>query len=165
MSFLKRLLGKSNPGAHPLREKAFRTTAPELGLTPSEQMPVAFGMIMEQSFPGIGLATLVYFGEGSCSMYWGDRGGIIGAGQHETVRTAAERWLAVAQNTYKLGSESPCEANDLRLVWRGFTEDRYACLSVQEALSEANPLHELAAAGQAVITQIRLIDQARKRPQ
>lgn len=77
-----------------LRSLAFTRTADELGLNENETGPV-FGLIMETGYPKA-LVSLVVFAEGSTSIYFGNGGGIIGAGEHAPVRKAASELISTA---------------------------------------------------------------------
>ncbi len=68
-----------------LRDNALTFSAGELGLAASEAHPNVFGVVMETGYPEA-VVTLAVFGEGSTSLYFSNGGGIIGAGQHESVR-------------------------------------------------------------------------------
>ncbi len=68
-----------------LRDAALSITAQDLGLESSSTHPNVFGVLMETGFPE-GAATLTVFAEGSTSLYFSNGGGVVGAGQHESVR-------------------------------------------------------------------------------
>jgi hypothetical protein len=164
MSFLKGVFGKKdskNPYVL-LKEKALQTSAQELHLSQTTEMPKVFGMLMEQDL-GPGSYTLVAFGEGSVSIYWSSGGGVIGAGEHEVVRNAAAKWLELAQQTYAKGNpgQGVSSPNVVLFVWRGFQGDRFIRSTPQELASPNNPLHEMYDAAQQVIAHIRHIEEAR----
>jgi hypothetical protein len=68
-----------------LRDAALSSTATDLGLRPTAEHPNVFGLVMETGYPEA-VATLSVFVEGSTSLYFSNGGGVIGAGQHESVR-------------------------------------------------------------------------------
>jgi hypothetical protein len=164
MGVLKNLFGKKEPAEHSLRAMALKATAQDLELAPTAEAPNIFGMIMDQTMPMVGTATVVAFADGAVSMYFGAKGGIIGAGQHENVRTAAEQWLAVGQTTYEQGKQGLGleDSRYIRIIWKGFDGDRHQTANVNDFLTKGHPLYDLFGAAQNVITQIRLLDQARK---
>ena len=88
----------------PLRDQALSVMPAELGLTPTRSLPNVCTGIMELGFEG-GAATMVAVADGTASLYFSNGGGIIGAGRHETVRRAAERFLASAERS--LGAMAP----------------------------------------------------------
>jgi hypothetical protein len=133
-------------------------TATDLGLTPSSDLPHVFGLFMEWSL-GNGVATLVSFAEGSTSLYFSSGGGIIGAGQHESVRRAAMQWLRTAEQSLRLLAPSttaePPAHGRVRFLARTF-EGSLAAEANEDALGQQrDPLSPLFYAGQAVITAIR----------
>jgi hypothetical protein len=78
-----------------LRAMALDASANELGSS-RETYPRAFGIVVELGFP-TGAATLVVMGEGSTSLYFSGGGGVIGGGEHESVRRTSARLLSQAQ--------------------------------------------------------------------
>ncbi|MDP3723941.1 MAG: hypothetical protein Q8R91_10705 [Candidatus Omnitrophota bacterium] len=72
------------------------TTPRELGLTPTKKHPRVWGALMEIGYPE-GVATLVALLEGSVSLYSSNGGGIIGAGEHGSVRRAAIKCIGAAE--------------------------------------------------------------------
>lgn len=75
-----------------LRELALSVTASDLDLAPTETRPQVWGAILELGYP-TGIATLMSLAEGTTSLYFSNGGGVIGAGEHPSVREAAERFL------------------------------------------------------------------------
>lgn len=158
MGLLGRLFGKGG-AEHPLKAMALKVTAQEIGVEPSDTCPKVFGVLMEQKMPPF---TLACFADGSSSLYWGSNGGIIGAGEHDAVRRAAERFLSEGQKAYKDSSETPAEGGDARFILRGFEGDRYGQISIKESMGKPHPYAGLFMAAQEVITQIRLVEQSKR---
>jgi hypothetical protein len=77
-----------------LREIGFRVL--EFRVAVSAEHPNVFGILMETGYPKAA-ATLAVFAEGSTSLYFSSGGGIIGAGQHESVRKTHGRFFAEAE--------------------------------------------------------------------
>lgn len=95
MGLLDRLLGRSPEPSEAytaLRTRALGVQAGDLGLAPDPAAPI-HGVIMESGHPG-GVATFVCMGDGTVSLYTSTGGGVIGAGQHESVRGACLQALA-----------------------------------------------------------------------
>ncbi len=90
------LVPEPKPPVSELRGKAFSVKPSDLGLNESQTGKV-WGVIMETGYPEA-LFSLVVFGEGSTSMYFGNGGGIIGAGEHPPVRQAAGKLLKAANS-------------------------------------------------------------------
>ncbi len=79
-----------------LRDKIFRLSPGEINVSPSEDYPHVWGIVMETGFPE-GVATLVSLIDGTVSLYFSGGGGVIGAGEHGNVRTAATTFLRAAE--------------------------------------------------------------------
>jgi len=86
--------------ARELREQAFSITASEIGISPSGA-GVIWSILMETGYPEA-VATLLAAADGTTSLYFSNGGGIIGAGDHENVRAAATRFLALANENRAL---------------------------------------------------------------
>jgi hypothetical protein len=87
-----------------LRRIALAIEPASLGVTATGELPHVFGVVMDMGMEQ-GTATFVAFADGTVSMYYSSGGGMIGAGEHERVRTAAHRLLAIANSD--LASFSP----------------------------------------------------------
>ncbi|MCI0650749.1 MAG: hypothetical protein L0Z55_02575 [Planctomycetes bacterium] len=95
--FFRRRAKKQVPVFGELRAKALEATPTSLGLGPTSVLPHVFGAIMETGYDPV-VATLVVFADGSVSLYFSTGGGIIGAGQHQAVRNAADAFLESAES-------------------------------------------------------------------
>jgi hypothetical protein len=97
MGLLGKLFGGSRPPESDvfrgLRNRALTVTAPELGLEPDPAAPIQ-GVIMETGYPEA-VATFVCLGDGAVSLYLSTGGGVIGGGQHESVRAACLEMLQI----------------------------------------------------------------------
>jgi hypothetical protein len=80
-----------------LRSTALSVEPGSIGITPTGDLPHVFGVVMDIGMDR-GTATLVAFADGAVSLYYSSGGGIIGAGQHEQVRSSAHRLLAIANS-------------------------------------------------------------------
>ena len=115
-----------------------------------------------------GTATIVAIADGTVSMYVSTGGGVIGAGEHAAVRGAAERFrtvVAESRNLLQVSSELPLPAPGLvRFHLR--TVDAAYSASAPEALlrTSRHPLAPLYAAGQDLLTEIRLSTPGSDRP-
>ena len=72
----------------------------DIGLTRESYPHSVFGIVTDMGFAE-GTATLLTIADGTTSLYFSGGGGIIGAGEHETVRKASHDLLAKAQPLYK----------------------------------------------------------------
>ena len=141
-----------------LREQALRVTAEELDLFPTEQRPRVWGAIMELGYP-TGIATLMTLAEGTTSLYFSGGGGVIGAGEHASVRDAAEAFLdaveAHLEGFPRVDATPTPRFGRVRLYVRTF-EGTLGIEATDEDLSRGlHPLSPVFHAGHAVITAIR----------
>jgi hypothetical protein len=146
-----------------LREQAFRITAQELELAPTPERPRVWGAIMELGYP-TGIATLLSLAEGTTSLYFSHGGGVIGAGEHQAVREAAEAFLDVVEahaGEFPPVVETPTpRIGRVRLYVRSF-EGTLGIEATDEELSrKAHPASAVFYAGHAVITAIRLASES-----
>ena len=131
------------------------------GLSPSEPGSIR-GVVMDWNL-GSGLATLVAIDDGTVSLYLNPGGGIIGAGSHAKVATAARAFRAEAlrvQSTFH-GSASfpPPEAK--AVVFYVLTDSATLSSGSVPASEVQNPEHPLAALGaaaQALLAEVRTAD-------
>lgn len=65
------------------------------GLNPQNGTPAVWGMLMEMGFPEAAV-TLVVLAEGTTSLYFGNGGGILGAGTLPMIAEASQNCLAQA---------------------------------------------------------------------
>jgi hypothetical protein len=107
-----------------------------------------------------GIASCLAIADGTVSMYTSVGGGVLGAGSHAAVRGAAHRFRIVAadagrhlQSTTAFPMPTPGE---VRFHVR-MGQDAWTGAASEEALRTGRqPLSELYAAGQDLITEIRL---------
>jgi hypothetical protein len=141
---------------HPLRAQALALSASALGLTPSTDFPRYYGVIIDQKLP-VGAFTLAAFAEGSVSLYWGDKGGIIGAGEHAHIRAKALRMLSLAQEI----DSAATNEGEVVFTLKGFQEDAKISTTMKALVGSNDAMHNLYAAAQDVITEIRVLQQGR----
>jgi hypothetical protein len=107
-----------------------------------------------------GTATFVAIADGSVSMYTSSGGGVLGAGAHAAVRAAGDRFraaAAAARDDLEPTSDYPAPASgEVRFQLR--TEDGgFTGAAPEAALAGGrHALSELYAAGQDLVTEIRL---------
>ena len=103
MAFWSRRKPPTNPAetSQRLRTQALTRTARDIGVAPSSAHPTVFGILMETGYPEA-VATLVVFAEGSTSVYFSGGGGVIGAGEHESVRATHSPFFAEAESQLSL---------------------------------------------------------------
>ena len=140
-----------------LREQALLVGPEALGFAASAALPHVWGVIMETGHPE-GVVTLVALVDGTTSLYFSNGGGIVGAGEHASVRDAAEMFLDALEA--HLAELSPVEETPtprigrVRFYARTF-EGTLGAEATQDQLAENHPLSPAFRAGHAVITAIR----------
>lgn len=80
-----------------MREQVFSTQAQTIDIAPASDHARIWVVVMETGYPEA-VASLVVVADGTTSLYFSNGGGIIGAGEHGSVRTAAARFLALANS-------------------------------------------------------------------
>ena len=123
---------------------------------------------METGFPE-GSATLVAMADGSASIYMSSGGGTIGGIAHETIRKAAQQMVQIAsqfQPQMKQTTAFPPPQKGETIFYVLTDGGVFSASAVEEELGEnRHPLSRLFHAGQAVISEFRLIDECRaKKP-
>jgi hypothetical protein len=110
MGLLGKLFGGSRPPENDvyrgLRNRALSVTAAELGLHPDPKAPI-HAVIMETGDRDA-VATLACLGDGTVSLYLSTGGGVIGGGQHESVRNACREMLSIS-NEYAHDFIAACQ--------------------------------------------------------
>jgi len=113
-----------------------------------------------------GIATLVCLSDGTTSLYTSSGGGIIGGGGHEAVIRENSRLLEVLSG--HLAEMTPSTEQSLpglgRTIIRALAADGQRVFeSAENDLGQGrSPLSPVFHAAQGVITQLRLIDEARR---
>jgi hypothetical protein len=133
-----------------------------VGLSPATSGPV-WGVVMDSVFPTGDWYCLAVLGDGTTSIYTSGGYGVIGAGQHESVRAAGHALLAKAAEQLALlgpsgGSGLPAPG---MVALRALTFDGQRVLIAPEnALGKGkHPASALFYSAQEVLTQVRLIDE------
>jgi len=147
-----------------LREQALLVGPEALGFAASAALPHVWGVIMETGHPE-GVVTLVALVDGTTSLYFSNGGGIIGAGEHESVRVANAAFLAAAEaqlaDFSHAGATPQPGMGRVRLYVRTFGGTVGADAEEQELGEGRHTLSPVFHAGHAVISAIQ---QAAERP-
>jgi hypothetical protein len=141
-----------------LRAEALTQSAQNLGIVTSEEHPTVFGILMETGYSDA-VATLAVFAEGSTSLYFSTGGGIIGAGEHDSVRATHAPFFAEAEarlGVFTKTSDTPLPSDGrVRFYLRTFGSTLTA-EALEEDLGEMrHELSDLFHAGHNVITAVR----------
>jgi hypothetical protein len=103
MGLFGNLFGKPDhtpdPTYNGLRQQILQIRPEDIGLRPRPDEPI-FGVMMETGM-GKDIATFLCLADGTVSLYLSTGGGVIGAGEHEPVRSAAGELLQIT-NKYAL---------------------------------------------------------------
>lgn len=147
-----------------LRQKVFSVNPKDLGLAPSRSRPNVWGVVMEMGYPDAS-ATLFSLGEGTTSLYFSSGGGIIGGGQHEAVRQKADLFLDAAEQvlpSLKPTTDYPLPKSGMMKFYVLTYSGIYAGEAPEAKGTESgSPLFPIFAAGNEVMTQLRLIEQSK----
>jgi hypothetical protein len=79
-----------------LRDMVLGLDPRQIGVEPTRELPRVWGIVVDWGTDS-GTATFVALADRTASMYTSGGGGVIGAGEHEPVRVAAQRLLEVAE--------------------------------------------------------------------
>ncbi len=148
-----------------LRERVLRVDPAEAGIAPTPRLPRVWGVLMEMGL-GRGVATLVSLADGATSLYTSTGGGIIGGGERPVVAAATVRFLEGIDASLDAFAPTHDYAlpNDGRtrlvvLTYTGTLAAEADSGELGEGRHELSPIFYLA---QDVITELRLIDEARQ---
>jgi hypothetical protein len=141
-----------------LRERIFALS--EADLTPASIRGDTLAALMDFTV-GETWVSLVAVADGTTSLYFGSGGGIIGAGGKEAVRQASGRFLELAGATaagFSKVDKHPVPDRGLLRFYVLKRDGTRGSAAVEEAAVQqpGHPLRALYAAGQDVITQMRL---------
>lgn len=89
-------MSRNAEGSQELRRMVLTTSPRDIGVTPTKEHPRVWGVLMETGYPEAA-ATLVALLDGSVSLYFSNGGGMIGAGEHASVRREAIKFISTAE--------------------------------------------------------------------
>jgi hypothetical protein len=146
-------------GTMALRQKLLSASPSDFGLAPTADLPHVWGAMMEMRV-GKAVVSLVAVAEGSTSLYFSTGGGVIGGGEHESVRAASRKLLAFVETGLDLfvPIERPLEVMEKTVTFAVLTYDglRGARDHEQKVQDRKSPLWPAFYLGQDVITALRL---------
>jgi hypothetical protein len=171
MGFIGKLFGRSGPPENDayrdLRNRALNVTTAELGLEPDPKAPI-HAVIMETGDQGT-VSTFVCLRDGTVSLYFSTGGGVIGGGQHESVRSACFEMLSIT-NKYAPEFIAACErVSTFALPGDGeaffyliASDGVYQAQCREDALAEQrDPFSALFNNCHAVMSEVRQIEESR----
>ena len=142
-----------------LRAKLLRAKPADFGLAATPELPRVWGAMMEMRI-GAADVSLVVVAEGSTSLYFSTGGGVIGGGEHESVRAANRKLLGVIEKLFPafVAREVPVPVLIGAVSFAVFTYDGLrAARDTEERLRDKkSPLWPAYYIGQEIITALRL---------
>jgi hypothetical protein len=137
-----------------------------VGLYPTADLPTVWGLLAETGYSN-GISTLVMLADGTTSLYFSSGGGFIGCGEHQQVAEASlhclrttERYTDRMEKVETMPLPVPGQVNFYALTYRGVLRAR---LDEQILAQGQHPLSGLFYASQAVLTQVRLLEESKRR--
>ena len=173
MGLVDKLFGSrppENDAYRGLRNRALHVSAADLGLEPDPNAPI-HAVIMETGYPEA-IATFACFKDGTVSLYFSTGGGVIGSGQHQSVRDACLEMLSIT-NQHASDFIAACEpVSTFALPGKGevffylITSDAaYQARCREKALAEQrDPFSALFNNCHAVMSEVRTIEEGRPDP-
>jgi hypothetical protein len=148
-----------------LRQQILDLDPAAAGLTASPELPTVWGLLMETGHPN-GVATLVALADGTTSLYLSTGGGVIGGGAHPQVAAATRRLLGIVERYLAQIPASTQTALPAvgRVALRALTyHGRHVAEAAEDDLGyQRHPLWPVFHAAHDVITELRLIEEARQ---
>jgi hypothetical protein len=142
-----------------LRSMALDVDLSRLGLPADEPWSGASVAMMEIGVDRA-VASIVAIVDGTVSMYLSSGGGVIGAGEHEAVRSEGKRFrtvMAESRNLLQLTTDFPLPRDGEVRFQARIGDDRFTAVAPESTLRGGrHPLSSLYAAGQDLLTEIRL---------
>ena len=141
-----------------LRQMVLSLKPGDLGISEETFPHEVWGVLMETGYDS-GAFSLVVLADGTVSLYLSTGGGVIGAGEHESVRGPAGSFLGWANHF--VSEAKPSEAQPLptegQTIFYFLTNSGIRSYSAKEVeLGEGrDKLSDLFHAGHAVITEVR----------
>jgi len=148
-----------------LRQNILSLEPHGVGLFPAPDLPTVWGLLAETGYSN-GISTLVMLADGTTSLYFSSGGGFIGCGEHQHVAKASlhclritERYLDRMEEVDTMPLPAPDQVSFYALTYRGILRAR---LDEHTLDRGKHPFAGLFYASQAVITQIRLIEESKR---
>jgi len=145
-----------------LRAKLLETRPEDVKLQPTEHLPHVWAALLDIGM-GNGTATVAVVADGTVSMYTSTGGGMIGAGQHQSVHMPAARFLRTVEaihDSLQPATEAPLpRANEAAVVALTYEGMRRALVELR-LLSPKDPFARAWVAGQDVITALRELQES-----
>ena len=147
-----------------LRELALTVSPAEVGVPEDAGI---WAVVMEIEVSGE-TATLVGMADGTASLYISSGGGIIGGGDHEVVRAAAQGLVSIAQRTDDAIGEPVAEdlpypsPGSVRFYFRYGSGTTTLEVSEEDVADPGHALHDVFASGHRLLEKLRLAVEAQR---
>ena len=146
-------------GTPALRKMLLSAKPSDFGLVPTPALPRVWAAMLELRF-GESIASLVAVAEGSTSLYLSTGGGVIGGGEHESVRKENQKFLGLIEKTLEMfvPVDAPLPVLEGSVAFAVFTYEgmRGARDTEERMIRQQSPLWTAYYLGQEVITALRL---------
>jgi hypothetical protein len=158
---------KDNTGEvmHDLRERALHLNPEEVHTAAEFDAGGVWGALMEIGHKEA-VSSLVVLADGTTSLYFSSGGGILGAGEHSGVRAASAAFVRTAESLRSHlvpAQETPLPDVGRVRFYVHSTEGLLAAEADEQDLGDGtHVLSELFHAGHDVITQVRVVTEARR---
>jgi hypothetical protein len=156
-----------NTGGLDLRAKLLAMRPSELSIKPSAHLPHVWAALLDWGMHG-GSATITVVADGTVSMYTSAGGGMIGAGQHQSIHMPAARFLKTVEaivDALPAATDAPLpkegEAAVVALTYDGMRRG----LVELRLLTGKDPIARAWVAGQDLITALRELEESLKKGQ
>ena len=150
---------KPEDGTPALRKMLLGAKPSDFGLAPTSELPRVWAAMMEWHVNN-GVVSLVAVAEGSTSLYFSTGGGIIGGGEHESVRAENHKLLAFIEKSLEMFVQVDTALPVLKgaVTFAVLTYDglRGARDKEERMTQRQSPLWPVYYLGQGVITALRL---------
>jgi hypothetical protein len=148
-----------------LRITFLSSSAASLGFKPTKEFPRVSGVVMDWPIDDT-TATIVSGLDGSASLYTTANFGIIGGSGHQSVRMAAHRFVRTAEahhdEAVRTGAYPYAAKGKVRFYLRTFQDVRVIETDAASAYSSSGRYSGLFRAGQAVLTELRKVVEAKR---
>ena len=148
-----------------LRALVLNLDPKEIGITQDDYPNPVVALLMETGFSD-GSYTLAVVADGSTSMYFSNGGGIIGAGEHDSVRRPSLRLLGLAREFHEKGEKVTTfpkpAAGRVIFYFVTFGGVRAYRTSEDDLGNQRDELSKLFFAAHDVITEARKIEENRR---
>jgi hypothetical protein len=149
-----------------LRLMMLTTSPKEIEISPSAEFPRVYGVLMDWPIPQSITATVVAASDGTASLYTTSSFGILGGQNHESVRTAAKKFVKGADRFYDAAKPtkeySYPAADRVRFYLLTFDGVRVIDTDFASINNHTSKYVELFSLGQDVLTELRQISEKTK---